>query len=145
MEKYRDKNLPGGTLKEIALAIHELAAESRHLVLHLPHLGVETFPYVGKFGVDDAKVAQLDGNVAFDTTIGHVFSALRAHLYPLFLSLFLSAFAFLGVLSHRSTSKMLLLLLLRNRAHVRKNFDCESRAMIIKRKYYWNRTLRRFV
>lgn len=63
----------GGALEEVvALAVHQLAAEPRHLVLHLSHLGIEAFAYVGELGVDDAEVAELDGNVALDTTVSHV-------------------------------------------------------------------------
>lgn len=66
--------LPGGALEEVvALAVHQLAAEPRHLVLHLLHLGVEALTYVGELGVDHAEVAELDGNVALDTTVGHGF------------------------------------------------------------------------
>jgi len=66
---------PGGALEEIvALAVHQLAAEPRHLVLHLFHLGVETLAYIGELGVDYAEITELDGNVALDTTVGHVFA-----------------------------------------------------------------------
>jgi hypothetical protein len=61
----------GGALEEVALAVHELAAEARHLLLHLPHLGVEALADVGELGVDDAEVAQLDGNVALDAAVRH--------------------------------------------------------------------------
>lgn len=68
-------NVPGGALEEVvALPIHQLAAEPRHLVLHLSHLGVEALAYVGELGVDHAEVTELDRNVALDTTVGHVFS-----------------------------------------------------------------------
>lgn len=68
-------DVPGGALEEVvALTVHELAAEPRHLVLHLPHLGVEALAYVGELGVDHAEVTEFDGNVALDTTVGHVFA-----------------------------------------------------------------------
>lgn len=74
-EKTTGVDVPGGALEEVvALAVHQLAAEPRHLVLHLPHLGVEALAYVGKLGVDHAEVAEFDGNVALDTTVGHVFA-----------------------------------------------------------------------
>lgn len=67
-------NIPGSTLKEVvAFAIHQFASESWHLVLHLSHLGVEAFPYVGKFGVYYAEVTQLDRNITLDTTVSHDF------------------------------------------------------------------------
>lgn len=67
--------VPGGALEEVvALAVHELAAEPRHLVLHLPHLGVEALAYVGELGVDHAEVTEFDGNVALDATVGHIFA-----------------------------------------------------------------------
>lgn len=67
-------NIPGSTLKEVvAFAIHQLASESWHLVLHLSHLGVEAFPYVGKFGVYYAEVTELDRNITLDTTVSHDF------------------------------------------------------------------------
>lgn len=83
---FREKSLgfsyePGGALEEVvALAVHQLAAEPRHLVLHLFHLGVEALAYVGELGVDYAEITELDGNVALDTTVGHVFA--RVALSP---------------------------------------------------------------
>lgn len=67
--------VPGGALEEVvALAIHQLATESRHLVLHLSHLGIEALAYVGELGVNYAEVAELNGNVTLDTTVSHVFA-----------------------------------------------------------------------
>jgi hypothetical protein len=63
--------VPGGALEEVALAVHELAAEARHLLLHLLHLGVEALADVGELGVDDAEVAELNGNVALDAAVRH--------------------------------------------------------------------------
>lgn len=74
-ERTRIPYVPGGALEEVvALAIHQLAAKSRHLVLHLFHLSVEALAYIGEFGVDYAEITELDGNVALDTTVGHVFA-----------------------------------------------------------------------
>lgn len=75
LDNNAGSNIPGSTLKEVvAFAIHQFASESWHLVLHLSHLGVEAFPYVGKFGVYYAEVTELDRNITLDTTVSHDFS-----------------------------------------------------------------------
>lgn len=57
--------LPGGLLEEVVLfSVNQLRAELGHLVLHLPHLRVESLPDVREFAVDDAEVTHLDRNVA---------------------------------------------------------------------------------
>lgn len=56
--------LPAGGLEEVVgLPVHQLRPKLAHLLLHLPHLGVEALPDVGELRVDDAEVAHLDGDV----------------------------------------------------------------------------------
>ena len=64
--------LPGGSLEEVALVVHELGSEPSHLVLHLLHLVVEALSDIAELGVQDAEVAQVfDGDIPLDTTVSH--------------------------------------------------------------------------
>lgn len=63
--------IPGGRLEEVRLAAHQLRPELGHLVLHFAHLAVEPLADAGELGVDDAEVAQLDGDVAL-VGVSHV-------------------------------------------------------------------------
>lgn len=61
--------LPGG-LEEVRLAVHQLVTELGHLLLHFAHLGVEALADVAELRVDDAEVAQLDGDIPL-VSLGH--------------------------------------------------------------------------
>lgn len=58
---------PGRGLEEVTLPVHEFRSKPGHLVFHLSHFRVKPLADVGEFCVDNAEVAQLDGDVPLDT------------------------------------------------------------------------------
>lgn len=81
--------------EEVALVVHELGAEARHLLLHLAHLGLETLADRAELIVQDAEVGLLDGHASFG---GHLVSFSSAGS----LLLVAAAKAVLGVLRYTS-------------------------------------------
>lgn len=71
---HKSISLPCGASEEIIrLSVHEFRSEFAHFLLHFPHFCIEPLPNTAEFCVDNAEIAQFDGDVSSDS-FGHFYS-----------------------------------------------------------------------
>lgn len=66
-----DGGTAGGFCEEVGFSSHEFGPEASHFFLHLPHLSIKPLSDVAEFGIYDAEIPQLDGDVSLYSTLSH--------------------------------------------------------------------------